>query len=250
MILSYKKSNIKDEAETDGQCNVENKPAVENQLAVENQVKAAHEHINEQSATPLESGSGDSAREPEPKSKPEPKPKVESQPIEQPNGQPLDSGTTNQPKVDDQVVTKYRAEIDGLINDLQRTRADFENYRKHTEQDVAVAQLRAVEHVLSKLLPTIDIIDNATAQVPDDLVENEWAKGVVAMRNKLLKSLSELGVEPMIVKSGDPFDHNQHNAIQFDESEGDTEVVEAVLRTGYFYRGQVLRPAMVSVTRK
>ena len=86
--------------------------------------------------------------------------------------------------------------------------------------------------------------------MPADLAENEWVKGVAAMRAKLLKSLGELGVEPMMVKSGDLFDHNQHNAIQFDESEGDTEVVKAVLRMGYFYHGQVLRPAMVSVTRK
>lgn len=244
MGLSCKKFNIKDKVETDDQCDMEDQPTAENQPAVEDQAKAVSENTNEQAAVPLESDSGDSALEPEPE------PKVEGQPTEQPNGQSLDLGTNDQPKVDDQVVTKYKAEIDGLINDLQRTRADFENYRKHTEQDVAVAQLRAVEHILSKLLPTIDIIDNATAQVPTDLVENEWVKGIVAMRAKLLKSLGELGVEPMIVKPGDPFDHNQHNAIQFDESEGDIEVVAAVLRMGYFYRGQVLRPAMVSVTRK
>lgn len=153
-------------------------------------------------------------------------------------------------KHNDTKQSEQSAKIAELTNDLQRTRADFENYRKHTEQDIAAAQLRSAENILSKLLPTIDIIDSATAQVPADLAENEWVKGVAAMRAKLLKSLGELGVEPITVKSGDLFDHNQHNAIQFDESEGDTEVVKVVLRTGYLYHGQVLRPAMVSVTRK
>lgn len=150
----------------------------------------------------------------------------------------------------DQKQLDLQAKIDELTNDLQRTRADFENYRKHTEQEIASASSQAEKRVINRLLPTIDIIDQAIAQLPAELKNNTWANGVVAMHAKLLKSLKELQIEVIDTKAGDSFDHNIHNAIQMDEAEGEREVIKEVLRTGYKYHGKIIRPAMVSVTRK
>ncbi len=150
----------------------------------------------------------------------------------------------------DQQASDLIDKITELTNDLQRTRADFENYRKHIENDLTVARQTGQSETIKKLLPTLDIIDAALANVPADLADNEWAKGIVAMQKKLAKSLSDIGLTKIDAKPGDVFDHDQHDAIQMDDAEGETEVLSAVLRSGYLYHGEVLRPAMVSVTRK
>ena len=153
-------------------------------------------------------------------------------------------------KKEDKKSEDLDAKVTELTNDLQRTRADFENYRKHVEYDLAMARELGQSSTVKKLLPTLDIIDAALANVPAELADNEWTKGIVAMQKKLTKSLSDMGLSKMNAKPGDAFDHNLHDAIQMDDAEGDTEVLSAILRPGYLYHGEVLRPAMVSVTRK
>lgn len=153
-------------------------------------------------------------------------------------------------KKEDKKVAELEAKLAELTNDLQRTRADFENYRKHVEHDLATARQLGQSETVKKLLPTLDIIDAALANVPAELADNDWAKGIMAMQKKLVKSLSDMGLAKMDAKPGDTFDHDRHDAIQMDEAEGETEVLSAILRPGYLYHGEVLRPAMVSVTRK
>ena len=148
-----------------------------------------------------------------------------------------------------QVINDQQARITELTNLVQRTRADFENYRKHTEADMARARQVGEESVVKKLLPIIDVLDTAMAGVPDDLADNSWAKGIVGAHKNLTKMMGDLHLAKQEVKPGDVFDHNQHNAIQFEDGEGDKEVIAEVLRLGYIYNNQVLRPAMVKVTK-
>ena len=148
------------------------------------------------------------------------------------------------------VINDQQARITELTNMVQRTRADFENYRKHTEADLARSHKNGEESVIKKLLPIIDVLDSAMATVPDELAENDWAKGVVGAHKNLTKMMADLQLSKQAVKIGDAFDHNQHEAILFEDGEGDQEVIAEILRPGYLYNGAVLRPAMVKVTKK
>ena len=125
-----------------------------------------------------------------------------------------------------QIINEQQAKLTELTNLVQRTRADFENYRKHTEADMAVVK---------KLLPIIDVLDTAMASLPDDLADNNWAKGIAGAHKNLAKMMGDLHLAKQEVKVGDVFDHNQHNAIQFEDGEGDKEVIAEVLRPGYLY---------------
>ena len=147
-------------------------------------------------------------------------------------------------------INQLNADKTNLINDLQRTRADFENYRKHTDEDIERASQRATEKVIKKLLPVIDILDSATATAPDELKDNDWAKGVLQAHKNVVKLMNELKIAPIETKPGDKFDHNIHQAVAMEDGDGETEVVADVLRQGYTYDGRVLRPTMVKVTRK
>jgi molecular chaperone GrpE len=142
-------------------------------------------------------------------------------------------------------------QIQSLTEDLQRTRADFENYRKRVEGDLERATSIGESRAVAKLLPLIDILEKATAQVPDDLKENLWAQGVVASRKNLEKMMDEIELKLISAKVGTAFNPDLHHAVQFDEdSDGEKEVIAEVLQNGYTYRGNVLRPAMVKVSRE
>ena len=142
-------------------------------------------------------------------------------------------------------------QVGELTADLQRNHADFENYRKRTESEKQSAREDGEVRSILKLLPVIDTIDRAVANIPADIAEHSWVKGVSGLVKQLDKSLSELHLQKIDAKSGTSFDPEFHQAIQFDEAaEGDKEVVAEELQPGYTLSGKPIRHAMVKVTRK
>ena len=136
-----------------------------------------------------------------------------------------------------------------LTLDLQRT--DFENYRKRVEAEKQSAHQMGQAKSAMKLLPVIDTIERAIANVPEELKDNPWAKGVAGLNKQLDKQLKEIGLEKINAKPGTPFNPELHQAVQFDETaEGDEEVIAEELRAGYILNGAVARDAMVKVTRQ
>lgn len=145
----------------------------------------------------------------------------------------------------------FEQKIGELTLDLQRTRADFENYRKRVEAEKQTAQKVGETKAVMKLLPVIDTIERAVANVPAELAENAWAKGVASLMKQLDKQLKDLGLEKIDAKPGVAFNPEFHQAVQFDdEAEGKTEVIAEELRSGYVLNGEVIRDAMVKVTRQ
>jgi molecular chaperone GrpE len=145
----------------------------------------------------------------------------------------------------------WQAKFNELTADLQRARADFENYRKTAEADKLRYGQTVRAETIGKLLPIIDDIERATAHLPADLAEHDWAKGVVGLNKNLQAKLAELGVSKINAQPGVKFDPNLHEAAQFDEdSEGATEVVASELRPGYLLNGAPLRHSMVKVAKK
>lgn len=146
---------------------------------------------------------------------------------------------------------EYQQQIGELTADLQRTRADFENYRKRVEVEKSQAREFGQSGAVMKLLPVIDNIERAIAYVPEELKEDKWAQGVTSLIKNLEKSLEGLNVKRIDSKEGAEFNPDFHDAIQFDEdAKGEKEVIAEELQAGYVMNGTVIRPAMVKVTRK
>lgn len=137
-----------------------------------------------------------------------------------------------------------------LTLDLQRTRADFENYRKRAETEKAMARASGRISAISQLLPIIDTVERAIVHVPDELNNNAWVSGIVGLSKKLEKSLVDLGVKRIDAKPGTPFNPELHEAVQFDESDGEHEVIAEELQAGYMLGEDMLRHSMVKVTRQ
>lgn len=139
-----------------------------------------------------------------------------------------------------------QAKIDELTHDLQRLQAEFLNYKRRESEAKSELMDMAKREVILQLLPLLDNIDRALAHRPQELSDNAWANGVEQVGKQVPESLKKLGVE-RIESMGQPFDHNLHEAIAYEEGEGNTEIVVAELQPGYKVGDKVLRHAMVKV---
>lgn len=138
-----------------------------------------------------------------------------------------------------------------ITADAQRTRADFENYRKRSEADKAATYAHGQAAAILKLLPVIDTIERAVAHTPEDLKDNKWVQGIAGLVKNLEKSLENLNLKRIDAKTGTAFSPELHEAIQFDEdAEGEHEVIAEELQPGYTLNGQPIRHAMVKVTKQ
>jgi molecular chaperone GrpE len=139
-------------------------------------------------------------------------------------------------KENDEIVAKMEAKIAELTNDLQRTRADFENYRKQVEAQREAAKKMSEFATVYKILPVLDDIDRAV----------ESYEELNPLSKSLAKSLKELGLSK--IELGEEFDPELAEAVMA-EGDGEKEVIAEVLRPGYYYKEEVLRPAMVKVKK-
>lgn len=131
----------------------------------------------------------------------------------------------------------------------QRTAADFQNYRRRTEQERLDSLGLANESLLRKVLVVADDFDRAMSQMPPDLERLGWIEGVWAIDRKLRALLDSEGLTP-IEADGQPFDPHQHEAVAQEETSAVADgTVVAELQRGYRLRDRVLRPAMVVVAR-
>jgi len=130
---------------------------------------------------------------------------------------------------------------------LQRTAADFANFRRRTAEDRERELGLASESLLRKLLAIVDDFDRALDAMPEDIRTQSWIEGIVLLDRKLRQLLESEGVTP-IEAIGHPFDPREHEAIASVPGTGrpDGEVV-AEMQRGYRVRSRVLRPAMVAV---
>lgn len=152
---------------------------------------------------------------------------------------------------------KKLAEVDNsqqlaeLTEDLQRTRADFENYRKRSEADKIMARESGQANAILKLLPVIDNIERAINYMPDELKDNKWAQGIAGLVKNLENSLDNLNLKRIDATSGVEFNPDLHEAIMFDEeAEGEKEIIAEEMQAGYTLAGRPIRHAMVKVTRR
>lgn len=137
-----------------------------------------------------------------------------------------------------------------LTADLQRTRADFENYRKRAEMEKESARAAGKSAAIMKLLPVIDNIERAIVYLPEDLKDNKWAQSVAGLVKNLEKSLESLDLKRIDAKPGVAFNPEHHEAIQMEDGEGDHEVIAEELQSGYKLGNSVIRPSMVKVTKQ
>jgi molecular chaperone GrpE len=144
---------------------------------------------------------------------------------------------------------EFRRKSEAYLDIAQRAQADFANYKRRTTLDLEQKTRDANASLLTQLLPVLDDLQLALSNVPTDLAEHAWPKGVLLIGQKLERILHLQGLE-QIGGEGDLFDPRVHEAVAYEEHPVyDEGQVASVYRVGYRLHERVLRPAQVVVAR-
>ena len=158
---------------------------------------------------------------------------------------PLEEAIARVQELEAQLAETAKKEQDLLL----RTRAEIDNIRRRTEQDVEKAHKFALEKFAKDILNTIDNLERALvtpANMEDESIKALF-NGVELTLKELLATVARFGVEPVGVV-GEIFNPDLHQAISMQPMEGfETNQITTVLQKGYLLNGRVIRPAMVMV---
>ncbi len=144
---------------------------------------------------------------------------------------------------------------DEYLELAQRTKADFENYRRRAAREAAAAQQRGVVKLAQELLPAVDDLDRAVLAAKAVPVAEQGedgtgtlVSGIQLVHAGVIAALARVGIEPYSPE-GERFDPQHHEAVAQQPVEGATPgTVVEVYQRGYRLRdGSVLRPARVVV---
>ncbi len=157
-------------------------------------------------------------------------------------------------EMDEEMMNKNRRieelenEIADLKDKLLRRAAEFENYKRRTENDQLNLLKYAAESFIIKLLPVVDDFERSLQHIDNSSDTESIKKGLKLIYDKLVKVLDDQGVK-RIESLGQPFDVNFHEALlqrKADDVAPHTVVDE--LEKGYMYKDRVIRHAKVIVS--
>lgn len=162
---------------------------------------------------------------------------------------PLEEAIARVQELEEQLKTQIEEAANKEQDILLRSRAEIENLRRRTEQDVEKAHKFALEKFSKDILNTIDNLERALATPANK--EDESVKalfdGVELTLKELVSTVGRFGVEAVGVV-GEAFNPDLHQAISMQPAEGfETNQISVVLQKGYTLSGRVIRPAMVMV---
>ena len=150
---------------------------------------------------------------------------------------------------DREEITARAKKAEEYLALAQRTKADFENYRKRAARETAAAQERGVAKLAKELLPAVDNLDRAleAAQHDGDNGASTLVSGIKLVHADVIAALSRVGIERFEPK-GEQFDPQRHEAIAQQPVEGaQPGTIVEVYQRGYLLGDFVIRPARVVV---
>lgn len=140
-------------------------------------------------------------------------------------------------------LAQAQAERDMYLDQLQRSVAEFTNYRRRNEQERNNLVAFVRRDVLAQFLPVIDDLERAMSHIPEDEAQHGWVSGFSMINSKFQGILERSGVVA-VNPLNEPFDPSQHEAVATDPGTSGSSVVE-VYQKGYRIGEVLVRPAMV-----
>jgi molecular chaperone GrpE len=141
-------------------------------------------------------------------------------------------------------LTEAEAARDELLDRLQRTAADFDNYRKRVAREHEALVARAHAGLIEAILPVLDDLER-TLEAATMHEEAKLEEGVRLVHRQLDDVLAREGLEE--IPTDVPFDPHMHEALAAIPSEAEEGTILEVAQRGYLLGDRVLRPARVIV---
>lgn len=143
----------------------------------------------------------------------------------------------------EQIIKEYQEQI-------RRTQADFENYKKRTEERMSIFIEEANCQLICSLLPVLDNLDRAVLAVEEHNDVKSLQEGITMIHRQFKEVLERTGVNRIPTKD-EMFEPERHEAVLYEESENITPLhILEEMRPGYMFKSKVLRPAMVKVAKE
>ena len=150
-----------------------------------------------------------------------------------------------------EVIAKLEADLEEWKSSYTRKLAEFQNFTKRKENEVAEMKKYASEGIIIKLLDNIDNLERAESASTETKNFDALVEGVNMILRNLRNLLTEEGVEELEAAEGVKFNPYEHQAMMTENVEDlDNDVIVKVFQKGYKLKGKVIRPAMVTVNKK
>ncbi len=148
----------------------------------------------------------------------------------------------------DERIEELEKEVQEYKDRLLRKAAEFENYKRRTENDQFNLLKYGAESFIAKLLPAADDFERSLKHMENAKDVDSIKKGIKLVYDKFMKVLSEQGVTK-IEAVGKPFDVDYHEAMMQRKEEGAApHTVLDEIETGYMYKDKVIRHSKVIVS--
>lgn len=142
-----------------------------------------------------------------------------------------------------------KAEQAKLKDQLLRTLADFDNFRKRSRRELSDAERRGRDDLLKEFLPVFDNLDRASAHAETATDVKALADGIGLVMRQFADTLAKIGIE-RVPAVGKPFDPSVHEAVQqLETSDYEPGTIAAEVQAGYRNAEKLIRPALVVVAK-
>ncbi len=142
----------------------------------------------------------------------------------------------------------FEKEVAEYKDRLMRKIAEFENYKRRTENEQLNLLTYAAESFIIKILPVYDDLERSLQHIDDEKNIDAMKEGLKMVFSKFGKTLEEQGIKKIEAK-GKPFDHNFHEALMAQKVEGaEPHTVLEEVEPGYMYKDKVIRHTKVIVS--
>lgn len=146
-------------------------------------------------------------------------------------------------------LERCQKEKDEYLAGWQRAKADFLNYKKEETERVEEILKYVSAGLILKILPILDNFNLIEKELPENLSNNDYMKGIFQIKNQLEDFLKNQGAEA-IDCLGKKFDPNLHEAVEEAEvKDKEAGLVIEEVQKGYLINGKVLRPARVKISK-
>jgi molecular chaperone GrpE len=135
-------------------------------------------------------------------------------------------------------------EMQKALDSWKRCQADFENYKKDQARHQEEFRKYAKMDVIDQILPVVDNFEASLVHVPEENKENGWVEGIIYIKKQLEDVLRNNDIEEILVKVGDKFNPEMHEAVGGD---GKKQKISKIIQKGYRMNGRILRAARVEI---
>ncbi|NQV00263.1 MAG: nucleotide exchange factor GrpE [Parcubacteria group bacterium] len=143
-------------------------------------------------------------------------------------------------------VEELEEKLDEATNGWKRALADYENFKKRSEEDKMELVQYASENLILEILPVLDNFQSAYKALPKDLEDHSWAEGIKYIKVQLEDVLKSNNVKELKT-AGEKFDPEVHEAIEKVKSKNKKNIVIEEVVKGYKMGDKIIRAAKVKI---